>query len=505
MKKAFLRAALAALSTALLLSCGGGGSGGGSVALVGVGGTASVTGSSRGDVSGSPAGIAAADGQGGSASATGGGLGGADGTSTGNGGSSTGAGGSSAGTGGSSAGAGGSSAGAGGSSTGVGGTSSGGSSTGTGGTSTAASGDDGSGVGSGGTGVSTADASGVGGVDGAGSIIVNGVRYNTDTAVLNVEDAPSLQLGMSAKVTGPFSADFTSGVARRVDSAADLRGTLSSVNLAQGSFVILGTTVTTDDSTVWADSTGLAAIPAGSTLQVWGLPGAPGVLRATRVEQRGTSTPILTGTVQNLDPGRRTFTIGTFTVDYGTAVLSGSLDGSPLANGTLVRVRAASVLPGRLSATQVQWWYPVSRANGTPLQLAGIVTDYAGLGSLTVLNVPVNAASAQITGGPARSVGNGVKVEVGGVISNGVLQATKLKIRHVPGTGGPSSFTLIGNVGNFLSPASFRVRGQPIDASGPGVMFVNGTAANLGNGVRVNVEGAQVVNGVLIATRVSFE
>jgi hypothetical protein len=49
------------------------------------------------------------------------------------------------------------------------------------------------------------------------------------------------------------------------------------------------------------------------------------------------------------------------------------------------------------------------------------------------------------------------------------------------------------------------VKGQPVDASGPGVVFVNGTVANLGNGVQVNIEGSQVVNGVLIATRVAFE
>jgi hypothetical protein len=29
--------------------------------------------------------------------------------------------------------------------------------------------------------------------------------------------------------------------------------------------------------------------------------------------------------------------------------------------------------------------------------------------------------------------------------------------------------------------------------------------AHLGNGVNVNIEGSRVVNGVLIATRVSFE
>jgi hypothetical protein len=453
MKYAFLRASLLALSTALLLSCGGGGGGGGA-AIGGVGVAGSGTGLTSFDGS-SPAG-GGGDGQGGGTSSSGGTASGSDGSGT-----------------------------------------------CSGGTSTASSGD--GGVGSGGTGVSTADAAGIGAVDGSGSVFVNGLRYDTDSAVLNIEDATALQLGMSAKVTGPFNADFTSGVARRVDSAADLRGTLSSVDLVQGSFVILGTTVTTDDATVWGDSAGLAALLPGSTLQVWGLPGAPGTLRATRVEQRGPSAAILTGTVQNLDTLRRTFTIGSFTVDYSAAVLSGSPDGNPPANGTLVRVRANTVLPGWVPATLVQWWYPVPRANATPVQIAGIVTDYAGLASLRVLGVPVNAAAAQITGGPAGSVGNGVKVEVGGVMSNGVLQATKLKIRHVPGTGGPASFTLIGTIGNFSSAASFRVKGQPVDASGPAVVFVNGTAANLGNGVKVNLEGAKVVNGVLIATRVSFE
>jgi hypothetical protein len=65
-----------------------------------------------------------------------------------------------------------------------------------------------------------------------------------------------------------------------------------------------------------------------------------------------------------------------------------------------------------------------------------------GLGSLRVLGTPVDASSAQITGGPA-------------------------------------SFTLIGAIGNFSSASSFRVRGQPVNAGGPGVVFVNGTASNM--------------------------
>jgi hypothetical protein len=375
-----------------------------------------------------------------------------------------------------------------------------------GGTSTAASGD-GSGVGSGGTGVSTADAAGIGSVGGLGSIIVNSVRYNTDTAALKLEDAASLQIGMSVKVIGPVDTGFTTGTARQVLSAPELRGPISGADLGTGSFTVMSTTVTTDEQTVWADASGLAALPAGATVQVWGLPVTPGVLRATRVEQRPASaTPIVTGRVQNLDVVTRTFTLGSLTVHYGAAAFAGEVDASTLANGTLVRVRAAGqVLPGVIAATLVESWYTVPRANGTTVQLEGVITDYTALGAFRVLGTPVDASSAQITGGLPSAIGNGVKVEVGGTLSNGVLVATKLKLRHVPGMGGPASFTLIGAVGAFNSASDFRVRGQPVNAGRPGVVFVNGTAANLANGAAVTVSGTQVLNGVLVATRVSFD
>jgi hypothetical protein len=387
-------------------------------------------------------------------------------------------------------------------------TSSGGASASAGGaTTTAASGDNGSGVGSGGTGVTTADAVGIGAVDGLGSIIVNGLRYSTDAATLRIDDAPSLQIGMTVKVTGSVNADFTSGVAKLVESAADLRGPASSIDTAAGSFVILGTTVTTDASTVWADSTGLASIAGGTTLQVWGLPASPGVLRATRVEQRiAVTLPIVTGTVQGLNIGLRSFTLGGLTVDYGAALLAGAVDSNALVNGTIVRVRAAGQPGfGRLAVNLVEAWNPLPAARVFPLQLAGVVTDHAALGSFRVLGTRVDASQARITGGPATSVGNGVKVEVDGIYSNGVLGASKLRIRHVPGTGGPASFNVIGPIGNFVSAASFRVRGQPVNASVPGVQFDNGSASQLSNGTRVNVSGSQIVDGVLIADRVSFE
>jgi hypothetical protein len=377
---------------------------------------------------------------------------------------------------------------------------------GTGGdTSTASNGStDGSGVGSGGTGV-TADAAGIGAADGLGSIILNGLRYNTDSAAITIEDATELQIGISARVAGKVDADFTSGVATQVVSAAELRGAVSAIDIPAGSFVVMGTTVSIDSATVWADASGLADVVSGSIVQVWGLPGAPGTLRATRIQVAPTlSAPLVTGTVENIDSARKTFMLGQLTIDFGAAAFTG-LDASSLANGTIVRVRGtAAPFANLFVATKVEGWYAVPVSNGIAVQLAGVITDFASRGSFKVLGTPVDATNAQITGGPVGSLGNGVKVEVDGFMSGGMLVVKKLRIRNIPGTGGPASFTLIGAIGVYHSSADFKVNGQLVDASGSGVVFEYGTATNLATGRRVTVVGDRVVNDVLIAQRVTF-
>lgn len=363
----------------------------------------------------------------------------------------------------------------------------------------------GGGVGSGGTGINAGGVS-IGSVSGFGSIIVNDVRYNVDTAALSLDDANRLALGMTVRVAGAASADPSTATATSVMTAAEMRGTVSAVNAGSGTFVVLGTTVSTDEATVVDGFAGLASLVNGDVVQVYGLPAAPGSLRATRIEKPGAgSGQIVTGSIASLDSSSRTFQLGGLTIDYAGASLTEGLVASNLASGMMVRVRAAAEpVSGVLAATQVQPWYNIPSAHGTPVDLAGVVTDYASLGSFKLLGTSIDASGAQVTGGPGSSVGNGVKVEVSGVMANGVLTAAKLKIRHIPGTGGPASFTLIGTVGGFVSAANFQVQGQPVDASGGGVVFNNGSASNLVNGARVTITGSQVINGVLMANQVTF-
>ena len=448
---------------ALLLSCGGGGGGGGS--------------------GGSIAGFDVGTGSAPAATATGG-----DSTGTGTGS------GSGSGTG--------SGTGAAGDSGGAGGTGSTGGDAGAGTSTAGNSNTDGSGVGSGGTGV-TADAAGIGAADGLGSIILNGLRYDTDSATFTIEDATGLQIGMSARVAGKVDDNFTSGIANQVVSAAELRGAVSNIDVPAGTFVVMGIGVSIDSATVWGDANGLADVKAGSIIQVWGLPGAPGTLRATRIQVSPTvADPLATGAVQSLDKAHKTFMLGQLTVNYGTAVFAG-LDESSLANGVVVRARGTTApVGGVLTATKVQGWYAIPTSDGVAVQLAGVITDFVSRGSFGVLGTPVDATNAQITGGPVGSLGNGVKVEADGFMSGGVLVAKKLRIRNVPGTGGPASFTLIGAIGAYRSPADFRVRGQPVDADA--AVFENGTKSDLRNGRKVTVVGDRVVDGVLIAQHVTF-
>ena len=94
------------------------------------------------------------------------------------------------------------------------------------------------GIGSGGTGVVAT--AGFGPVSGFGSIIVNGVRFETEGAQLLLEDVASLRLGVTVQVDGSLAPGGTEGVARTVRAAAELRGPVQSADPARRRWTVLG-------------------------------------------------------------------------------------------------------------------------------------------------------------------------------------------------------------------------------------------------------------------------
>jgi Domain of unknown function (DUF5666) len=346
----------------------------------------------------------------------------------------------------------------------------------------------------------------VGSVDGFGSIIVNGVRFETSSTSYDLEEFTALALGHVVRVDGTLSAGASGGTASVVHAAPEVQGVVSTVQRSDSTFTAMGQLISISSATVFDGVTSVADLAPGDAVRVSGLPFHAGQLLASRITKLASppSVVYVTGQITSSDIGGKTFKVGAQTVSFtGTTSIDGGT-GATLRVGAYVRVNGASGTGGVVQAARVRVWQAPA-AESTAVSWSGVVSDYASLASFNIAGQPVDASSAQITGGPSSSIGNGVRVEIDGTVVGGAIKASKLRIKHVPGTGGPVSFTANGAIGAFSSSASFRVQGQPINASGSGVVFVNGTAANLRNGTKVTVSGSQVVNGVLIANTVTFE
>ena len=377
----------------------------------------------------------------------------------------------------------------------------------------------GEGVGSGGTGISSAA---VGAITGFGSIIVNGVRYDTERAALTLSDSDTLKLGMTVRVRGVVNADLVNGVASTIESSADARGAVAAVDLANNNLVIWYTKIHVDDATVFAGTLmSLQDLHVGDPVQVWGLPDHGTGLRATRIERVAAgAAPIISGTAQAVDLSTSTVQVGGLRVAFTPAALASAGLTPAQLEGQLVRVRGTEQ-DATIAQAAVEPWYPVSPADGERLSVEGLITRFTSLASLQVDGVPVDASSAKISGRQA-SIGLGARVQIEGAWRAGVLVATRLKLREPAesGSGGSGNsgsgnsgsgsgdqdddYSARGNVGAFRSVSDFKIQGQDINAGGAGVVFVGGTAADLRNGRRVFVTGSRVVNDQLIAERVEF-
>src|SRR5438552_3998259 len=165
-------------------------------------------------------------------------------------------------------------------------------------------------------------------IDGFGSIIVNGVRFDDTLATVLDDDGAAhsrseLKLGMVVAVdAGPISTDAAgvrTSTAIRVQWNTDLDGPVQAVDLTAGTLTVIGQTVSVDAKTVFDGlPNGLASVQAGQQVEVHALLDASaGRHVATRVELKMNLAEFkLRGQIAGLDVMARTFTIGTATVSY---------------------------------------------------------------------------------------------------------------------------------------------------------------------------------------------
>jgi len=273
-------------------------------------------------------------------------------------------------------------------------------------------------------------------VQGFGSIIVNGVKFDTNGATFSKDDSidgidqSHLRKGMMVTVHGSIN-DGGTGTAASVDYRDNLQGPISSIDPAANSFVALGYTVIVDAATLFDDALTFDQLAVGDFVEVSGAPDAEGNIRATFIgktdETCATTQEIeVKGRVSNLNAGAKTFSIGTLTVDYSSADLSDRPSGP--VDGLFVEVKSNECpVDGTLAATRVEeedeFGHFGEGEEGGQVEIQGIVTRIT-----SPTEFELSGQAIRITGQTqffpiTLKIALNLTLEVEGTLENGVLLA----------------------------------------------------------------------------------
>ncbi len=348
-----------------------------------------------------------------------------------------------------------------------------------------------------------------------GSIFVNGVKFETDGAIVTIDDRPGndseLKLGMFVTVKGSINDDGTAGTALSIEFEADIEGPIDSIDLAGNSLVVMSQTVIVDVLTKYENVLGLSDLNPNDMVEVSGLLSGSGVIQATLIERKPETFQVnvteieLKGRIEGLDPFAETFLIGTQLVTYTGAVFE-DMNPGDLTNGLLVEAKGTRDSSGLLSATKIEKEDSGlgESEEGLKVEVEGLVTDFSSLSEFSVNGQAVITTSfTQFKGGTADDIHLNSRVEVEGLINgSGVLVAKEIEFHQ-------NKFKIKADVESIdLSANTVTLLGQTLvfnnlteieDKSSAEVE--NLSLANIQSGDRLEIKGT-VSEGTLIATEV---
>lgn len=357
------------------------------------------------------------------------------------------------------------------------------------------------GISSGGTGSFT---SGV--IIGLGSVIVNGIRYDDSVASVTSDGvsstAASLQLGMVVRIQGSAvtpaatAGSLATATATHIAYGSEWKGPAAAVNIGNGTFTLLGQTVQVLGSTIFSEGKFDGTLE-GRYVEVYGFVNASdGSLQASRIEIESDMPERyrLSGIVSGLTG--TTFLLGSALINHASASKPAGLQ-----NGQLVRAELLTTQQdGAWVATEIKADdFSDALDNDDEAEIEGTITSFTSGTSFSVNGIPVDASRITVPTGLAL----GVRVEVEGAISNGVVIATEVEIKtddEVESQG----FEFHGAVSELDTTAmTFVVRGYPVRYDGQTV-FELGTAV-WANGLTVEVKAELDNSGQLLATEIDVD
>lgn len=213
--------------------------------------------------------------------------------------------------------------------------------------------------------VSQSESTIIGPISGFGSVIVNGIRYNTDNTSFIIDDRNGTQSDLQVGYIITLKTRIGNGNERQASSIryeATVEGPVAELDIINESLSVLGQTILTNTETSFDSRftpTSFSGLNIGDRIEVSGDFNAEGDIIASRIElardnELGSETYKVHGHIANLDTDSFNFQIRNLLIAYGNARLEG-FDANGLANGLPVEVNGTDFLSdGALIALQVE-------------------------------------------------------------------------------------------------------------------------------------------------------
>lgn len=281
----------------------------------------------------------------------------------------------------------------------------------------------------------------VGRITGFGSVIVNGVRYDTSGAefVINgtAGSQTDLAVGQVVVVQGTISDDGATGSADTVTFDDLVEGPIESIDLAEQTMIVLGQRIITNLDTVFEDDispTGLEGLSVGNTVEISGFRNSNGDIVASYVDLEDSPDEFeVTGIAANVDTASMTFSIQDLVIDYSAAMVNDFPGGAP-EDGQLVEAEGMNLgAQGELLATEIEFkGNDFSFDDDDDVEVEGLITRFVSDTDFDVSGIPVTTTSStEFEDGSRADLALDRKVEVeGSVNAAGILVAEEIEFKR---------------------------------------------------------------------------
>jgi len=282
----------------------------------------------------------------------------------------------------------------------------------------------------------------VGTITGFGSVHLNGVKFETTSATINVDGKAGVQSDLHAgeviEVKGHHDAASGKDFADEIEFRGNIQGPVSTIDTVAQTLLVLGQTVSVSADTSFDDSItpgSLAGIKVGDNLEVSGMPAAGGTLHATRIERKAAGAGFqVIGSAASTDTTAKTLKINSLVVNFSAATVVDFPSSGPK-NGDLVEAFGTALdSTGALQATRLELrtGKELEADMNGQMELEGLVTRFASATDFDVAGRPVTTSSSTtFEGGAASDLALNVRVEAeGSMNASGILSATKVQVGH---------------------------------------------------------------------------